>query len=149
MSNRVIHFNNNLSGNRIQKQYTYADLSMSSKNGSNNVFRDIDIEAVKNAVRNIFTWEQGERILYPDFGNTLRKYLYESITDTNIEAIIAECQMLIAKWEPRVTIDNIYRVNSSQDVENNQVSIVVVWHVPSLQNTNQEVIQINQEIRVL
>ena len=91
-----------------------------------------DVDAVKGAVKNIFTWIPGERILIPDFGNTIRKYLYEGITDLNSEQIVSECQMLMTKWEPRAVIDRLFKKDSVEETENNQITVFMIWHVAGL-----------------
>jgi len=39
----------------------------------------VNVKAVTNSIHNIFTWTPGERILNPEFGSRLKKYLYEGI----------------------------------------------------------------------
>lgn len=139
MGNKVISFDTTAPELKSY-DYTYADISMTSEpwiNKSSNVNKmrikkNMDVDAVKGAVKNIFTWTPGERILLPEFGNTLRKYLYEGITDVNSEQIVAECQLLMTKWEPRAAIDRIFKKDSVEEQENNQVSIIMIWHVVGL-----------------
>ena len=104
---------------RVQKQFFYAA-------------KDINVKAVFNSIRNIFTWIQGERILNPDFGSKLRFYLYEGITDNNKEQIAAEIQGVCLKWEPRVNIVKVVPVNSTSDQEDNVVRMDIFFTIPSL-----------------
>lgn len=67
----------------------------------------INVEAVKNALHQIFTWIPGERILNPEFGSRLRLYLYEGITAENVERIIAEIRHCVQVWEPRINVVSI------------------------------------------
>lgn len=136
MGNKVISFESTAPELKSY-EYTYADVSMEAEfiRGKMRVAKKKDVDAVKGAVKNIFTWIPGERILLPDFGNTLRKLLYEGITDLNSEQIVAECQMLMTKWEPRAVIDRLFKKDSIEDQENNQVSIVMIWHVAGLPET--------------
>ena len=139
MGNKVISFDTTAPELKSY-DYTYADISMTSEpwiNKSSNINKmrlkkNMYVDAVKGAAKNIFTWTHGERILLPEFGNTLRKYLYEGITDVNSEQIVAECQMLMTKWEPRAAIDRIFKKDSVEEQENNQVSIIMIWHVVGL-----------------
>lgn len=134
MGNKVIEFSSNDSEIKSY-DYTYADISMISQTMPNEKMRiakKCDVDAVKGAVKNIFTWIPGERILLPEFGNSIRKYLYEGITDLNSEQVIAECKMLMTKWEPRAAIDRIFKKESTEETENNQVSIIMIWHVVGL-----------------
>lgn len=116
-------------------EYTYADISMEAEVSPNmkmRIAKKKDVDAVKGAVKNIFTWIPGERILIPDFGNTIRKYLYEGITDLNSEQIVSECQMLMTKWEPRAVIDRLFKKDSVEETENNQITVIMIWHVAGL-----------------
>ena len=42
--------------------------------------KSVNVKAIYNSLRNIFTWIPGERILLPEFGSRLRSLLYEGIT---------------------------------------------------------------------
>lgn len=94
--------------------------------------KDVNVRAVFNSIRNIFTWIQGERILNPEFGSKLRYYLYEGITPANKEAIAAEIQGVCLKWEPRVNIVRVVPVDSIPDAEDNTVQLDITFTIPSL-----------------
>lgn len=148
MGNRVISFQNGASEKKAYT-YTYADVSMVADvkptvidHAARDVFSDFstemklakktDVDAVKGAVRNIFSWVPGERIIQPEFGNTIRKLLYEGITNYNSEQIVNECKMLMTRWEPRAAIDRIFKKESTEETENNQITIILIWHVLGL-----------------
>ena len=121
---------------------TYKDVNMISIgnlqryfNVSNmhfNIGKLVDVDAVKNAVHNIFTWIPGERILDPEFGNKVRTYLYEGITEFSSEQIIAEINHAVQKYEPRATIDSVQRIDNTDDNENNTVGLNIIWHATGL-----------------
>ena len=94
--------------------------------------KDVNVRAVFNSLRNIFTWIQGERVLLPDFGSRLRYYLYEGITPENKEQIAAEIKGVCLKWEPRVNIIRVTPVDSVDDAEDNTVQIDIIFTIPSL-----------------
>ena len=99
---------------------------------SNKVDKLVNVNAIKNSLHNIFSWTPGERILNPEFGSRLRKLLYEGITDFNQELIIAEIRNSVSQWEPRVRIDDIVKLTSIDDAENNTVYLRVIYSIPSL-----------------
>lgn len=99
---------------------------------SSKVDKLVNVNAIKNSLHNIFSWTPGERILNPEFGSKLRKLLYEGITDFNQELIIAEIRSSVSQWEPRVRIDDIVKLTSTDDVENNTVYLRVIYSIPSL-----------------
>jgi hypothetical protein len=47
--------------------------------GSKDILADTDIEAVKNSMRNIFSTKKGEKVLNPEFGCSLEKYLFSPV----------------------------------------------------------------------
>ena len=92
----------------------------------------INIQAIQNSIRNIFTWIPGERILNPEFGSKLPYMLYEGITSQTEEKIAAEIHQCIRKWEPRVAIQEIQNLSTIEDTENNIIHLEVIYSVPSL-----------------
>ena len=92
----------------------------------------VNVKAVFNSLHNIFTWNPGERILNPEFGNNLRKYLYEGITDFTSEAIIAEIRRCISEYEPRVLVQSIKNVSNTSDTENNTIQLDIIFTIPTL-----------------
>lgn len=96
------------------------------------VDKNVNVKAVQNSLHNIFTWLPGERILNPEFGNTLYKYLYSGITNYNTEQIIAEIQHCISEYEPRVSINQIVNVSTIDDTENNTIHLEIIYSIPTL-----------------
>lgn len=94
----------------------------------------VNVNAVKNSLRQIFTWQLGERIINPDFGSDLKKYLYEPITDENQERIVAEIRQCVLRWEPRVVIDRVVRTTQVDDIENNTVKLNIYYRIKGLNN---------------
>ena len=84
-----INFNVAFAGQPISPGYKFKDIRLDlEKDESKRDFRDsLDIEAVKNSVINIFTWRPGERILLPEFGNNLYRFLHKIYKLVNREII--------------------------------------------------------------
>lgn len=147
MANKIFSLNDPAKSVRT-KRWTYADLSMTADNrwrlnknrdpyndhirGKYRVSRKFDVNAVKGAVHNLFHWTKGERIIQPEFGNELKKLLYNQIGTYTEEQIIAEIKMMIARWEPRCIIDKLSRIGDVSDTEHNQIGIQMIWHVDGL-----------------
>lgn len=96
------------------------------------VARNVNVRAVQNSLNNIFSWIPGERILNPEFGNTLYKLLYSGITTYNSEQIIAEIQRCVSEYEPRVSIQQIVNISDTDDTENNTIKLEIIYTIPSL-----------------
>ena len=85
-----------------------------------------------NSLNNIFTWIPGQRVINPEFGSKLQYYLYEGITEENIEKRISEIRFSVSKWEPRVSIVKVLNVTSVDDKEDNIVRLDIIFTIPSL-----------------
>lgn len=138
MANKVITIGGGyVSPVEVDKEI-FKDISLESSYNKNfNTFkveRNVNVDAVRNAVRNIFTWLPGERILDPEFGNTVVRHLYNGINTYNSEQIVAEINRLVEKYEPRAEIDSIINENRVQDTENNTIELKIVWHVRGFSN---------------
>ena len=96
--------------------------------------KNINVKAVQESLHNIFTWIPGERILNPEFGSNLYRYLYAGITDFNTEQIMAEIRKCISEWEPRVQLEQVKNISTVDDTENNTVHLEIIYTIPSLSN---------------
>lgn len=92
----------------------------------------VNVDAVYNSLRNLFTWVPGERILDPSYGSDLRTYLYQGITDVTSKQIVAEINRAIGMWEPRVSVEKVVDMTTDEDRENNIIQIDIVFSIPSL-----------------
>ena len=68
---------------------------------------DIDEEAVKNSLRNIFLVQQTECPGKPDFGNPLRTALFDNFTFASERKMEDVIQDVVRKYEPRIKIEGI------------------------------------------
>lgn len=144
MANRIYSgYSNSTTTTRPLNGYTYIDLSMEStytKNKYNKtgypfkLASSKDIHAVNQSIKNIFTWTCGERILNPEFGSNLRRYLYEGITDLNSELIVVEIRNALMTFEPRVTLVSVQNISTLDDTEDNTVHIRIVYTINGLDN---------------
>jgi hypothetical protein len=56
------------------------------------------------SIKQILLTEQGERVMRPSFGTTLRRRLFENVTPSLVKEIQQEIVGALAKWEPRVEV---------------------------------------------
>ena len=117
----------------------WKDVSMTARTvpeknggGSFKIARSVNVRAVRNSLRNIFTWIPGERILLPEFGSTLYMLLYEGITQLTEERIVSEIRQCVSEWEPRANIVEIRNASTIDDTEDNVIHIEVVFTIPEL-----------------
>lgn len=128
------HINDQQKGIHIeQEEFNMISLNTRPKEvGKYKVQKDVNVKAVQNSLHNIFTWRLGERILLPQFGNSLYKYLYEGILPHNVEQIIAEIKAVTSIWEPRIRIIDIINASTINDTEDNTVLLDIVYVIPGL-----------------
>ncbi len=92
----------------------------------------VNVKAVQNSLKNIFTWIPGERILNPEFGSRLKQYLYQGIIPETSEQIVAEIRHCISEWEPRVNLVDVVDVSTTDDHEDNTIHLEIRYTIPEL-----------------
>lgn len=127
------------------QNYLYSDLHLDlqskynvnsilyQKSDVNDFKLDYDINAVRNALNNLFTTTPGEKVLNPEFGLDLRKYLFEPATIEVAELIRSEIYMQVGTFEPRVKLNNV-KITVFEDV--NEFDILINYSIPSLNINN-------------
>ena len=124
-------------------QFIYKDIALDLAMGysnNNQLFKknemldlvaDVDYAAVRNSIFNIFNANQGERLLNPDFGLNLKRYIFEGVSKENGILVGDTIKGGIQKYEPRVTINQITIV---ADEDNNTYEITLIVAIQALQN---------------
>ena len=75
-------------------------------------------DAIKNNLINFFLTNPGERYLNPTFGGGLRAFIFEQISQNNLEGLKESIQFQLEKYFPNISI-------TSLDVFQNELSIFV------------------------
>tara|TARA_R100001129_G_scaffold179841_1_gene157183 strand:- start:9346 stop:9834 length:489 start_codon:yes stop_codon:yes gene_type:complete len=109
----------NLDNASLEQGYLYKDLFLDITpsvyyNGQLNkkvILRDVqasfDEQAIKNSITNIFLTAPGQKILSPEFGLDLRRYLFEQVNDFNAFQIQDDIQNKLPDQEPRVQLEGV------------------------------------------
>ena len=85
--------------------------------------------SIKNSITNIFLTAPGEKILSPEFGLDLRRYLFEQITEFNAFSIKDEIKNRLPLMEPRIELD---AVSVIPNPDMNEYNINMQINIPSL-----------------
>lgn len=117
-------------------KYTYKDIKVPL---DTTFSANFDVLAIKNAIRNIFSFRPGHRILDPEFGNVLYLYLYEAINDVTINNLEKEVLNMLS-YEPRI---NVLSIVITPLKDNNQINIEVKYLVPTLNYINTYTTSVN------
>lgn len=94
---------------------------------------DYDIDAISNSLRNLFTTTPGDKILNPEYGLDLRKYIFEPATIEMANSIRGEIFTQVARYEPRVTLKSV-NITILEDV--NEYDITIYMDIPYLNINN-------------
>lgn len=125
--------------------FTYCDLHLDIQTGStkrNEMFQkpetndfkaDYDIEAIRNSLVNLFSTTPGQKILNPEYGLDLRKFLFLPATVDTAEEIRREIYTQFTRSEPRVTIKSV-KITVFEDV--NEYDITIYYNIPALNIEN-------------
>ena len=65
------------------------------------------MDLVRQSIETILDTEPGERIMLPDFGCGLRRYLMEPNTLTTRTAMAEDITDALRTWEPRIRLTNV------------------------------------------
>jgi phage baseplate assembly protein W len=72
---------------------------------------------VRESIRVILTTEPRQRLLLPDFGCGLGRFLFEPNTVATRQQIQDQVLKALAKWEPRITVEAVLVDPDPQDPE--------------------------------
>ena len=95
------------------------------------------IEAVKNNIRNLLNTHHGERLMQPNLGIGLRKYLFSQLTPDIVIQVQNEISDTISTWLPFVEVRDIEVVTADDDttVEKNTMKVSVLFNIKQSPNT--------------
>ena len=65
------------------------------------------MERLRQSVETILDTEPGERVMLPDFGCGLRRYLMAPNNDTTRTAMAADIRSALETWEPRIRLESV------------------------------------------
>lgn len=65
------------------------------------------MDRIRQSIEQILDTEPGERIMLPEFGCGLRRYLMEPNTLTTRTAIARDIETALTRWEPRIQLTEV------------------------------------------
>ena len=72
-------------------------------------------EHIKQSLRTLLLTARGERVMRPEFGNSLGAYLFENIGTTTASLIKHEVISTVERYEPRIELTDVHVHSSAQD----------------------------------
>ena len=83
-------------------------------------------ESIKYNLINFFLTNQPERYLNPTFGGNLRKFVFEQITQNNLNLLKQNIQESLNLYFPNVIVEAL---NILPDTDNNQVDVTLKYSI--------------------
>ena len=90
------------------------------------------IDSVKNNVKLLLMTERGERLMQPNLGVSLRRFLFEQINSDTIIAIQNEIIDSVAFWLPFVDVNDIEILTNN---DKNTLTVRVLFNIKRDPNT--------------
>jgi phage baseplate assembly protein W len=87
--------------------YKDIDLEFLAHPATKDVSKKVDVNAVKQSLKNLLFTQYGERPFQPLLGSPLYRLLFEPMDPITIEAMKQAIELLIQNYEPRVRLENI------------------------------------------
>ena len=83
-------------------------------------------EAVKNNLINFFLTNQNERYLNPTFGGNLRAFVFQQISENNLDSLKEDIQSQLKLYFPNVVVGSL-DIDSIPDAQ--QVNVVLKYNI--------------------
>ena len=97
---------------------------------------DTTIKAVKNNIKMLLNTNKGERLMQPNLGTELRKFLYEQYNDEMMIAVQNEILDTVKTWLPFVEIKKLdVSMEETDAVGKNKMSIFILFNIVRDPNT--------------
>ena len=95
-------------------------------------------DQIKSNLINLLLTDKGERVMNPNFGTNLKRFLFEGITNNNIETLKDNILSSILTYIYEITVTNIVLV---PDTDNNLVSLTIEYYLNISQTPDQVTVQ--------
>ena len=95
------------------------------------------IESIKNNIKLLLKTQRGERVMQPNLGLNIRRFLFEQITENTQIEIENDIVDTFATWLPFVELREIDIDTGNQD--KNQININIVFNIKRAPNATESV----------
>ena len=111
---------------------SFKDLNITFKKHpvTNDVVVSKDASAIKQAIVNLLMTNKGERLMNPNYGSDIRRYLFEPLDYGTANQIKGNIRDTIERFEPRISV---VRLKASPNYDDNGFDITMTY---SIRGTN-------------
>ena len=124
-------------------QYRDLDLFFAKKQGSDDISKITDVEAVKRSVRNLVLLNYYEKPFNPEIGSDVRDLLFENMSPLTSVVLARAIEDVIENFEPRVRLIN---VRAFPNLDRNDYEVTIEFFVV---NTPTELVDMTVFLEVL
>ena len=86
-------------------------------NSENRMAWSVGADNIRESIRIILSTEPGERLMLPNFGAGLKRFLFEPNTVTTHRLMEERISKSLETWEPRIKLDAIDVVADEEDAQ--------------------------------
>ena len=107
---------------------SFKDLNITFKKHpvTNDVVVSRDASAIKQAIVNLLMTNKGERLMNPNYGSDIRRYLFEPLDYGTANQIKGNIRDTIERFEPRISV---VRLKASPNYDDNGFDITMTYSV--------------------
>ena len=128
---------------RNVRKHRDLDLFISRKQGSGDVNRITDVEAVKRSVRNLVLTNFYEKPFHPEIGSGVRDMLFENMSPLTAVVLAKKVEDVIENFEPRA---RLIGVRALPNLDRNEYEVTIEFFVV---NTPTELVDMTVFLEVL
>ena len=128
---------------RNMRQYRDLDLFFAKKQGSDDISKITDIEAVKRSIRNLVLLNYYEKPFNPEIGSDVRDLLFENMSPLTSVVLARAIDDVIENFEPRARLIN---VRALPNLDRNEYEVSIEFFVV---NTPTELVDMTVFLEVL
>jgi len=128
---------------RNVRKYKDLDLFFAKKQGSSDISKITDVEAVKRSVRNLVLTNFYEKPFHPEIGSGVRDMLFENMTPVTAVVLAKKIEDVIENFEPRA---RLIGVRALPNLDRNEYEVTIEFFVV---NTPTELVDMTVFLEVL
>ena len=128
---------------RNVRQYKDLDLFFGKTQGSTDISKITDVEAVKRSVRNLVLTNFYEKPFHPEIGSGVRDILFENMTPVTSVVLAKKIEDVIENFEPRA---RLIGVRALPNLDRNEYEVTIEFFVV---NTPTELVDMTIFLEVL
>jgi len=141
--NVAVKINKKVSSNT--KKLTGSIYPIGSNLGGGYFASQSNIDLLKNNIKQLLATEKGERVMLPNYGLALRKFLFQPLDAATFEDIKEEVIVNISKYLPNIEIIKI-GVFETGSVNIQGISGLVIKLIAKAKNIPQEIVDVQVKI---